>query len=86
MTLGSNWGWSDPLLQPWRPAPLLAHHAGVTISEILAGLVLGMSTHGLSAGEAGAMYVTLAVGDALVAVVGRALGASAFTASAGVDG
>ena len=37
--------------------------------NILAGLVLGMTTHGLSAGEAGQLYVTLAVGDALVASV-----------------
>jgi flagellar biosynthesis protein FlhA len=37
--------------------------------NIIAGLVLGMVSHGLSAGEAGQLYVTLAVGDALVASV-----------------
>ena len=37
--------------------------------NIIAGLVLGMVSHGLSAGEAGERYVTLAVGDALVASV-----------------
>ncbi|WP_231958977.1 flagellar biosynthesis protein FlhA [Altererythrobacter sp. B11] len=37
--------------------------------NIVAGLVLGMITHGLSAGEAGERYVTLAVGDALVASI-----------------
>jgi len=37
--------------------------------NIIAGLVLGMVSHGLSAAEAGERYVTLAVGDALVASV-----------------
>nr|WP_068864085.1 flagellar biosynthesis protein FlhA [Erythrobacter dokdonensis] len=37
--------------------------------NIIAGFALGMISHGLSAGEAGAVYVTLAVGDALVAQV-----------------
>lgn len=37
--------------------------------NIVAGLVLGMASHGMSAGEAGERYVTLAVGDALVASV-----------------
>ncbi|WP_347303448.1 flagellar biosynthesis protein FlhA [Croceibacterium sp. TMG7-5b_MA50] len=37
--------------------------------NIIAGLVLGMVSHGLSAAEAGEVYVTLAVGDALVASV-----------------
>ena len=37
--------------------------------NIVAGFVLGMVSHGLSAGEAGEVYVTLAVGDALVASV-----------------
>jgi len=37
--------------------------------NVIAGLVLGMVTHDLSAGEAGQLYVTLAVGDALVASV-----------------
>ena len=37
--------------------------------NILAGFVLGMVSHGLSAGEAAQRYVTLAVGDALVAQV-----------------
>ncbi|MFV0643433.1 MAG: flagellar biosynthesis protein FlhA, partial [Sphingomonadaceae bacterium] len=37
--------------------------------NVLAGLVLGIVVHGLSAGEAGERYVTLAVGDALVASV-----------------
>ena len=37
--------------------------------NILAGFCLGMITHGLSAGEAAELYVTLAVGDALVAQV-----------------
>ena len=37
--------------------------------NIVAGLVLGMVSHGLSASEAGTVYVTLAVGDALVASV-----------------
>jgi flagellar biosynthesis protein FlhA len=37
--------------------------------NIIAGLVLGMVSHGLSASEAGERYVTLAVGDALVASV-----------------
>ncbi len=37
--------------------------------NIIAGLVLGVVSHGLSLSEAGARYVTLAVGDALVASV-----------------
>ena len=37
--------------------------------NILAGFCLGMISHGLSAGEAAERYVTLAVGDALVAQV-----------------
>lgn len=37
--------------------------------NIIAGLVLGMVSHGLTAAEAGQLYVTLAVGDALVASV-----------------
>jgi flagellar biosynthesis protein FlhA len=37
--------------------------------NILAGFCLGMLSHGLSAGEAAQRYVTLAVGDALVAQV-----------------
>jgi len=37
--------------------------------NILAGFCLGMITHGLSASEAAQLYVTLAVGDALVAQV-----------------
>ena len=41
----------------------------ILLINVVAGLVLGMTSHGLSAGEAGALYVTLAVGDALVASV-----------------
>jgi flagellar biosynthesis protein FlhA len=37
--------------------------------NIIAGFAIGMLTHGLSASEAGEAYVTLAVGDALVAQV-----------------
>ena len=37
--------------------------------NIIAGLVLGMTTHGLSIAEAGQHYITLAIGDALVASV-----------------
>ncbi|MEO1969665.1 MAG: flagellar biosynthesis protein FlhA [Sphingomonadaceae bacterium] len=37
--------------------------------NVVAGLVLGMTSHGLSIAEAGQRYVTLAVGDALVASV-----------------
>ncbi|MFM5924009.1 MAG: flagellar biosynthesis protein FlhA [Novosphingobium sp.] len=37
--------------------------------NIVAGFVLGMISHGLSAGDAAQKYVTLAVGDALVAQV-----------------
>lgn len=37
--------------------------------NIVAGFAIGMITHGLSAGDAGEAYVTLAVGDALVAQV-----------------
>ena len=41
----------------------------ILLINVIAGLVLGISTHGLSAGEAAEFYVTLAVGDALVASV-----------------
>lgn len=37
--------------------------------NIIAGLALGMISHGLSASEAGELYITLAVGDALIAQV-----------------
>ncbi|KEO88702.1 flagellar biosynthesis protein FlhA [Erythrobacter longus] len=37
--------------------------------NIIAGFALGMISHGLSASEAGELYITLAVGDALVAQV-----------------
>ena len=37
--------------------------------NIIAGFVLGMVSHGLSAGDAAQKYITLAVGDALVAQV-----------------
>ena len=37
--------------------------------NVIAGLALGMISHGLSASEAGEFYITLAVGDALVAQV-----------------
>ncbi|WP_338467684.1 flagellar biosynthesis protein FlhA [Novosphingobium sp. ZN18A2] len=37
--------------------------------NIVAGFVLGMVSHGLSAGDAAQKYITLAVGDALVAQV-----------------
>ena len=37
--------------------------------NVIAGFALGMISHDLSAGEAGEFYVTLAVGDALVAQV-----------------
>ena len=37
--------------------------------NIVAGFCLGMITHGLSAGEAAQQYITLAIGDALVAQV-----------------
>ena len=37
--------------------------------NIIAGFVLGMVSHGLTAGEAAEKYITLAVGDALVAQV-----------------
>ena len=37
--------------------------------NIIAGFALGMVSHGLSAAQAGEVYVTLAVGDALVAQV-----------------
>ncbi len=37
--------------------------------NIIAGFVLGMVSHGLTAGESAEVYVTLAVGDALVAQV-----------------
>jgi flagellar biosynthesis protein FlhA len=41
----------------------------ILLINIIAGLVLGVTSHGLSVGEAGARFVTLAVGDALVASV-----------------
>ena len=41
----------------------------ILLINVIAGLVLGISTHGLSAREAAEFYVTLAVGDALVASV-----------------
>ncbi len=41
----------------------------ILLVNIVAGFVLGMVSHGLSASEAGTIYVTLAVGDALVASV-----------------
>ena len=37
--------------------------------NIIAGFCLGMISHGLSAGEAASAYITLAIGDALVAQV-----------------
>lgn len=37
--------------------------------NVIAGFALGMLSHGLSASEAGEFYITLAVGDALVAQV-----------------
>jgi flagellar biosynthesis protein FlhA len=37
--------------------------------NVIAGFALGMASHGLTAGEAGEKYITLAVGDALVAQV-----------------
>ena len=37
--------------------------------NVIAGLALGMISHGMSAAEAGEQYITLAVGDALVAQV-----------------
>ncbi len=37
--------------------------------NIIAGFALGMISHGLSAAESGELYITLAVGDALVAQV-----------------
>ncbi len=37
--------------------------------NIIAGFTLGMISHGLTAAEAGQLYITLAVGDALVAQV-----------------
>lgn len=37
--------------------------------NVIAGLVLGMVSHGMSLADAGARYVTLAIGDALVASV-----------------
>jgi flagellar biosynthesis component FlhA len=41
----------------------------ILMVNIIAGLVLGVISHGLSLADAGARYVTLAVGDALVASV-----------------
>lgn len=41
----------------------------ILMVNIIGGLVLGIVSHGLSAAEAGHLYVTLAVGDALVAAV-----------------
>lgn len=37
--------------------------------NVLGGFTLGMISHGMSAGEAGSVYVSLAVGDAMVAQV-----------------
>ncbi|MFN4039974.1 MAG: FHIPEP family type III secretion protein [Erythrobacter sp.] len=37
--------------------------------NVIAGFALGILSHGLTAAEAGALYITLAVGDALVAQV-----------------
>lgn len=37
--------------------------------NVIAGLVLGMASHGMTLADAGARYVTLAIGDALVASV-----------------
>lgn len=37
--------------------------------NIIGGLILGVASHGLSFSEAGATYVTLAIGDALVAQI-----------------
>ncbi len=37
--------------------------------NIIGGLIIGMSKHGLSAGEAASTYLTLAIGDALVAQI-----------------
>ncbi|MFC4254915.1 flagellar type III secretion system protein FlhA [Altererythrobacter xixiisoli] len=41
----------------------------ILMVNIIGGLVLGIVSHGLSVAEAGHLYVTLAVGDALVASV-----------------
>ena len=43
--------------------------AGILILfiNIIGGFAIGMLQHGLSAGEAASSYITLAVGDALVA-------------------
>lgn len=41
----------------------------ILIVNVVAGMVLGMVSHGLSAGEAARLYVTLSVGDALVAAI-----------------
>ncbi len=41
----------------------------ILMINVIAGLVLGISTHGLSIGAAAEFYITLAVGDALVASV-----------------
>ena len=41
----------------------------ILVVNIIAGFCLGMISHGLSAGEAAELYVTLAIGDALVAQV-----------------
>lgn len=41
----------------------------ILVVNIVAGLILGLVSHGLSLADAGARYVTLAVGDALVASV-----------------
>lgn len=45
--------------------------AGILILfvNIIGGLILGMASHGLSFSEAGATYITLAIGDALVAQI-----------------
>ncbi len=41
----------------------------ILLINVIAGLILGVTTHDLSAGDAAGLYVTLAVGDALVASV-----------------
>lgn len=41
----------------------------ILVVNVVAGMILGMVSHGMSAGESAQAYVTLAVGDALVAAV-----------------
>jgi len=41
----------------------------ILIINIVGGLIIGMTMHGLSAGQAGETYILLAVGDALVAQI-----------------